>query len=694
MSKKKKKNKKVKKPKKNLNKVLKNNDFTDILFEEPVVSARLDKLYIMLRKTQKGAAIFNEIEEKLNECTESKEVDSYGFYIYCMNLVRTNTDVAVYNFEKFFDRSQPAGNFPPNVHIILLFREYHKKAMYKKKFAKYSLLYSFVGCMGERFIRALVDGLRDRKDEYLDEGLENLNWSQLKDRFMKAIFYREKSAAFKLLGRLSNLDPGESHYFEALAHYNNNEYDDAIRFARKVSPDNIDYNNAVSMILKSYALKGEFDNFMNYLFKESKIKINIYYYLYLMQILMVNSKDIKRVLTELEGKLEYYKPDEPIGDTSEHIISKQELIRNSCKLALERMELLEEIDLYLGEYGEKDEIPDELGYRLIQITTALNVLPELGEHLTKEGMTKAELCNHILTLLMENYKPEFEDYYLGFISQLRLDMKEQFINHVAFNGERLLVYRDERAWELIEAAYVESRILGYSENQSKLYELLKSAGRLDSRRLDQYEISTQMEDNLSKEGKIAYESAVWQYEKAISEDYGWKDAGMISLAYFRIIEVEINQKLIIPAINLIGATNIKNLYQDILTQYGGKEREDIEKKWSSLIHNFESIEKGRLQGLTLEAVEWLFGMIKSKSLKKNKPDYNLRKLVYDNIARLVTDPEGIAAIDEGKICSLVKCEYRNKYRNPPAHTRYLHIDVAKECKQFVEDGLLQFFSWV
>lgn len=70
----------------------------------------------------------------------------------------------------------------------------------------------------------MADAFRDMEDEYIDEGLENLDWSQLKDRLLMAIQLKQKTAAFKILGRLSNLDAGESYYFEGLAHYNNEEY--------------------------------------------------------------------------------------------------------------------------------------------------------------------------------------------------------------------------------------------------------------------------------------------------------------------------------------------------------------------------------------------------------------------------------------------------------------------------------------
>ena len=37
---------------------------------------------------------------------------------------------------------------------------------------------------------------------------------------------------------------------------------------------------------------------------------------------------------------------------------------------------------------------------------------------------------------------------------------------------------------------------------------------------------------------------------------------------------------------------------------------------------------------------------------------------------------------------------REKYRNPPAHTRYVGINTALECKSFVESNLIYLNSWI
>jgi hypothetical protein len=37
---------------------------------------------------------------------------------------------------------------------------------------------------------------------------------------------------------------------------------------------------------------------------------------------------------------------------------------------------------------------------------------------------------------------------------------------------------------------------------------------------------------------------------------------------------------------------------------------------------------------------------------------------------------------------------RNQYRNPPAHTKYLHIDKAVECRDLVNESILNMGEWI
>ena len=62
-------------------------------------------------------------------------------------------------------------------------------------------------------------------------------------------------------------------------------------------------------------------------------------------------------------------------------------------------------------------------------------------------------------------------------------------------------------------------------------------------------VTNEMEDEknrriysiLSPKGKSAMELAEWEFKNSVIKDYGWRDAGLISLSFFRIVELELNK---------------------------------------------------------------------------------------------------------------------------------------------------------
>jgi len=57
-------------------------------------------------------------------------------------------------------------------------------------------------------------------------------------------------------------------------------------------------------------------------------------------------------------------------------------------------------------------------------------------------------------------------------------------------------------------------------------------------------------------------------------------------------------------------------------------------------------------------------------------------------------PQGQDAMQRGAFADLISADKRDCYRNPPAHTRFLPLSVAKEGKAYVDESLQQMFDWL
>jgi hypothetical protein len=200
---------------------------------------------------------------------------------------------------------------------------------------------------------------------------------------------------------------------------------------------------------------------------------------------------------------------------------------------------------------------------------------------------------------------------------------------------------------------------------------------------------------LSEKGKSAMEVADWEFEKSKAESYGWRDAGPIALSYFRIIELELNQKLILPLIRRCDISLMKELFRnDRDKMVNDKRKKKFEESWSIHIRNLENIKNPKIDKDGLE-LGWLSYLLASlRGLDDNSQlGQLLRNALYDGTENSIMTEEGWSALNEGLIHEIISEEKCKRYRNPPAHTRYLPYYVAVECRDYVRDAIIKLGTW-
>jgi len=155
-----------------------------------------------------------------------------------------------------------------------------------------------------------------------------------------------------------------------------------------------------------------------------------------------------------------------------------------------------------------------------------------------------------------------------------------------------------------------------------------------------------------------------------------------------------NQKIVLPLLSSLGFHSIRRTYTSVLSTCNRDQYKAVSKKWNTIITEFENIENGISCGLMLGPLEQFFKNLSRVSRRPSEPDSALTSLLYNAITPLLSNPDGITALDNGYFNRMIRYEIRNKFRNPPAHTKYLHIEVAKECKKYVDLHLQKLFSWI
>ena len=253
-----------------------------------------------------------------------------------------------------------------------------------------------------------------------------------------------------------------------------------------------------------------------------------------------------------------------------------------------------------------------------------------------------------------------------------------------------------------------------AEEKSKLLKVDKSLNyweeilfeyyndNLYSKKMIEYENST-VSKSLTPHGAIMYKAAQWQLMKMTEDPNAHIDAGMLCLSYMRIIEYELNHKVtmrIIPYIDTIIAA--RNAQIDLITAM--KDAGEItEKKAINRIKNInerwgeEVLEKIRdsKDGVELGKLSWFF----QNFMKNWSKDVKVISSVAEKILKdeKILSNSGLVALkqsiknpgNEYRFVDMTNKERREKYRNPPAHTRFVSLSTAFECVEYVNKAIIK-----
>lgn len=196
---------------------------------------------------------------------------------------------------------------------------------------------------------------------------------------------------------------------------------------------------------------------------------------------------------------------------------------------------------------------------------------------------------------------------------------------------------------------------------------------------------------LDPKADVAFEIAQHQLENAIEHNFVWEDAGPISLSYFRILELEINRLLVKPLCTEENFRKIEGTYNTMMSTAESKSAGAVKKlknKWGLSFNSLRKMQdtSNSVNGMELGPLLHLLELIRSS-------DDEMTRIIL-GILRSILNAEGNVALDSGLISQMISEESREKFRNPPAHTRYLPLNVALECREHVIDSIIQLNGWI
>lgn len=612
------------------------------------------------------------VQSRYKELLGEYNADEIPGYVYCMALL----GYFAIEERKFLEEHGDCEK--PSVTQIKYFNVLH---------SKFKLLAGFLEQF-DALVAIFINSIDIMELEHLDDDIKNADSKAIKHRFMTAIHNRDKSMAFKLLGRMRELDEGEDYYFEALSHYINEEYEETIRYTNKVGQNDIDYPSAIALKLECCALLGNWQEFIKCISDNQEMTFEYWHMVYMLMSLTLRAVPENDDFGETDTNiLENIKYSEEQSSYYSGLVRRQ--ITNTMLEALEIIETVNNFEAVINNF----DMPVEKQQRLEMLQMSLMFFQEDfvtyldSEYLKNKEFNeiKKEVEAKLLKLLIDNNPDRsFENIRLAFLMQLRLGNTTSFINNVNSNYDVLIAHSENGeagAEELIRLAYVESVIQGTTDKRIK--EHIEKGIDED---LAESIADKKLVKILSEQGRIAYESAEWQYHKSQEDDYGWKDAGMISLGFYRILEVELNQKIIIPLLSGIGLESLNNEFQSCANTLTGDDKKRFKNKWGTIIKTYQGMEENNFagNGFMLGVLDHFFKAIGSEYEESD----SLATLIRNHLGDILNS-YGEEKFEENFFEDITNDSTRNKFRNPPAHTRYLPYSVACECREVFRKTILQ-----
>ena len=200
-------------------------------------------------------------------------------------------------------------------------------------------------------------------------------------------------------------------------------------------------------------------------------------------------------------------------------------------------------------------------------------------------------------------------------------------------------------------------------------------------------LRTNIYDSLSETGKYEYKSACLLYDSIKDTNYRNNDAGMLSMAFYRIIENESNSRIWEPVSLLLDYDEIQRIENAHLDTLTSRPKKDFKFRWDNNLKTLKKLADAQRNGTLQDTVKLMLGSLRVliESLHETDPLANyVRGFFFQQLT-----PYGQSEFYNNTFDEWYSKDKVDSFRNPPAHNRYLHLETALKSKEYVEEQLLK-----
>lgn len=513
-----------------------------------------------------------------------------------------------------------------------------------------------------------------------------------------------KNDDFNLCMRKANildyLNYKNSNYYMGFAFLLNDEYKNAEIYLKKVSQQSSLYKSASELLIICYMTQGKYIELNSILMYCKKIDIEEMYIrmicLHKMSIsyFKKNKKEIEKIKVNLV-KNDYIKSSDYFFSIcymlASYLVAVGECL-NQCviyciqqKKQFNTFKVDKNVDIYVDMY--------EKSCFILQYSKYFEVFNySEGMHsLLDYALYKYDWDNKLRKFYKKNYSiniaglifklcnPNFHNNIdaskcIKIILELTIHIRPELI--MWYVNEYFNILKEEylknNDFAIIYIGYVYSEIKVFKRDPYNLKEKIDNIWK-QNKKYDLKKMSSDIKlaRTLSLSGKLALDIAEETFQNINDNITGTKDYSALALQFFRIIEIEYNEKLIIPLIKNI---DMKTFELKIKNNKG----------WYK---DFKSILNAQKNGeISLGTIRvLLYKIIKYK-------DDEIGCYLFKAINKLLTS-KGKENLKSEKMMRIINYDVLRNYRNPGAHTGYLPFSEACNVRKYVYKNLLIIEDW-
>ncbi len=223
--------------------------------------------------------------------------------------------------------------------------------------------------------------------------------------------------------------------------------------------------------------------------------------------------------------------------------------------------------------------------------------------------------------------------------------------------------------------------------QGSVSDRIRSALEKDApfiiKEIDSHVMDEGIEETLSPMGLFAYKSAGWEYCNSLRNKTTGRDEHILCLSFLRILEYEINERIIYPVCERI---NIRQKYEDFRNTLNELDKEEFSGEWEYRISCLEKLNPQRHIRLRFAGIMTVFDALRYKRYKRDSFHREFAAEFRNEVGMQLTE-EGKTALADGRLLKMVEPGILERFRKPEKITRYSGMEMALECRRYVEQKL-------